>query len=107
MMFADMLEHNNAAMKQQFRTLCLWQEQMKSVHEEHKQKFEATRELVTKLRWEKQELMDKSRKLENALHKGTPSVSAHNSHDKSNSASQVLFLIFENFTSLTLSKISI
>ncbi|KAG1659671.1 hypothetical protein GQR58_022377 [Nymphon striatum] len=85
----EILEQNNIAMKQQFQTLLAWQDQVKTIHDEHKRKFEATKELVIKLKGENQELTKKANVLENTIYRGTPNTSANNSQDKSTSASQV------------------
>ncbi|KAG1659668.1 Optineurin [Nymphon striatum] len=84
----EILEQNNIAMKQQFQTLLAWQDQVKTIHDEHKRKFEATKELVIKLKGENQELTKKANVLENTIYRGTPNTSANNSQDKSTSASQ-------------------
>ncbi|XP_021932009.1 optineurin isoform X2 [Zootermopsis nevadensis] len=52
----DTLCQNNLAMKQQFNTLVMWQNELLRVHKNHKEKFTETKELVLKLRAENAEL---------------------------------------------------
>ncbi|XP_069682228.1 optineurin-like isoform X2 [Periplaneta americana] len=52
----ETLQQNNLAMKQQFNTLVMWQEELRKVHANHKAKFTETKELVFKLRAENTEL---------------------------------------------------
>lgn len=52
----EALRQNNLAMKQQFNTLVMWQEEVFKVHQNHKQKFGETKELILKLRTENTEL---------------------------------------------------
>nr|CAD7588687.1 unnamed protein product [Timema genevievae] len=52
----DTLNQNNMAMRQQFHTLVKWQEEVLKVHQNHKEKFAETRDLIHKLRNENEEL---------------------------------------------------
>ncbi|KAL1130097.1 hypothetical protein AAG570_013036 [Ranatra chinensis] len=52
----ETLHQNNMAMKQQFNTLCLWQEEVLKVHQTHKERFEETKQLIIKLMAENKEL---------------------------------------------------
>nr|CAD7395096.1 unnamed protein product [Timema poppensis] len=52
----DTLNQNNMAMRQQFQTLVKWQEEVLKVHQNHKEKFAETRDLINKLRNENEEL---------------------------------------------------
>lgn len=52
----ETLQQNNLAMKQQFNTLIMWQEEVYKVHQNHKEKFQETKELILKLRAENSEL---------------------------------------------------
>lgn len=52
----ETLQQNNLAMKQQFNTLAMWQEEVSKVHQNHKAKFAETKDLVLKLRAENAEL---------------------------------------------------
>lgn len=48
-MIVETLHQNNLAMKKQYKTLETWQEDVKKVHESHKEKFEATKILIAKV----------------------------------------------------------
>lgn len=48
----ETLNQNNLAMKTQFETLVMWQQEVFKTHQSHKQKFSETRDLVLKLRAE-------------------------------------------------------
>lgn len=52
----ETLKQNNLAMKQQFNTLAIWQEEIMKVHQNHKKKFAQTRELINYLKKENVEL---------------------------------------------------
>ncbi|XP_076646548.1 uncharacterized protein LOC143355540 [Halictus rubicundus] len=52
----ETLKQNNIAMKEQFTTLASWQEKMMKVHENHKNKFAETIELVHSLKKENTKL---------------------------------------------------
>lgn len=52
----ETLVQNNIKMKQQFNTLVTWQEELKNVHENHKQKFLENRNLIGLLKDENAEL---------------------------------------------------
>ncbi|XP_011879677.1 PREDICTED: optineurin [Vollenhovia emeryi] len=52
----ETLRQNNESMKHQFNTLTMWQEEVTKVHQNHKQKFEETKELVNHLKQENAEL---------------------------------------------------
>lgn len=52
----ETLKQNNIAMKQQFNTLAMWQEEIMQVHQNHKQKFAETRRLINYLKKENAEL---------------------------------------------------
>ena len=45
----ETLQQNNLAMRQQFNTLAMWQEEGFKVHQNHKAKFAETKELVLKV----------------------------------------------------------
>lgn len=45
----ETLQQNNLAMRQQFNTLAMWQEEVFKVHQNHKAKFAETKELVLKV----------------------------------------------------------
>lgn len=47
-------------MKQQFNTLAAWQEEIMKVHQNHKQKFSETKELINQLRRENADLKIKA-----------------------------------------------
>jgi hypothetical protein len=47
--FSETLRQNNLAMKQQFNTLAMWQNEVHKVHQNHKAKFAETKELVLKV----------------------------------------------------------
>lgn len=55
----ETLRQNNEAMKQQFNTLAMWQEEVSKVHQNHKQKFAETKELVNHLKKENAALKTK------------------------------------------------
>lgn len=57
-MFSDTLQQNNLAMKKQFDTLVLWQEDVVRVHESHKQKFADTKKYIEKLKVENAKLSE-------------------------------------------------
>lgn len=46
-------------MKQQFNTLTMWQEEVAKVHQNHKQKFAETKDLINHLKQENAELKTK------------------------------------------------
>jgi len=46
---SETLQQNNLAMRQQFNTLAMWQEEVFKVHQNHKAKFAETKELVLKV----------------------------------------------------------
>jgi hypothetical protein len=48
-LFLETLQQNNLAMRQQFNTLSMWQEEVLKVHQNHKAKFSETKELVLKV----------------------------------------------------------
>ncbi|XP_068083262.1 optineurin isoform X3 [Anabrus simplex] len=52
----ETLHQNNLAMKQQFNTLVMWQDEVFKVHQSHKEKFAETKDLILKLRAENAEL---------------------------------------------------
>lgn len=52
----ETLHQNNLAMKKQFNTLVMWQEDVMKVHQSHKEKFEETKKLIANLRAENAEL---------------------------------------------------
>ncbi|GLV40567.1 hypothetical protein CBL_04368 [Carabus blaptoides fortunei] len=52
----ETLHQNNLAMKKQFNTLVMWQEDVMKVHQSHKEKFEETKKLISHLRAENTEL---------------------------------------------------
>ncbi|CAK9827432.1 NF-kappa-B essential modulator [Anthophora retusa] len=52
----ETLKRNNIAMKQQFNTLAIWQEEIMKVYQNHKKKFAETRELINYLKKENTEL---------------------------------------------------
>ncbi|XP_076678825.1 uncharacterized protein LOC143374533 [Andrena cerasifolii] len=52
----ETLKQNNIAMKQQFNTLASWQEQIMSIHENHKKKVLETSDLINYLKKENTEL---------------------------------------------------
>ncbi|KAK7792290.1 hypothetical protein R5R35_004867 [Gryllus longicercus] len=52
----ETLHQNNLAMKQQFNTLVMWQDEVFKVHQSHKEKFQETKELILKLKAENTEL---------------------------------------------------
>ncbi|XP_046388980.1 optineurin [Ischnura elegans] len=62
----EALRQNNLAMKKQFDTLVMWQEEVFKVHQNHKQKFEETKDLVLKLKSENAELRKVVADLENS-----------------------------------------
>jgi hypothetical protein len=45
----EALQQNNLAMKQQFSTLSTWHEEVLSVHQSHKSKFDEMKELIVKV----------------------------------------------------------
>ncbi|XP_024888606.1 optineurin-like [Temnothorax curvispinosus] len=55
----ETLRQNNDSMKQQFNTLAMWQEEVTKVHQNHKQKFAETKELINHLKKENAELKTK------------------------------------------------
>ncbi|XP_015127924.1 spindle pole body component 110 [Diachasma alloeum] len=55
----DTLSQNNNTMKYHFNTLATYQEELKKVHENHKQKFAETRNMITLLKNENTELKTK------------------------------------------------
>ncbi|XP_011171387.2 myosin-2 heavy chain isoform X1 [Solenopsis invicta] len=55
----ETLKSNNESMKQQFNTLATWQEEVTKVHQNHKQKFAETKELINHLKKENAELKTK------------------------------------------------
>ncbi|XP_015190329.1 PREDICTED: kinesin-related protein 4-like [Polistes dominula] len=52
----ETLKQNTIAMKKQFNTLAIWQEEVMNVHKNHKQKFTETRQLIKLLKEENAEL---------------------------------------------------
>ncbi|XP_011313772.1 filamin A-interacting protein 1-like [Fopius arisanus] len=52
----DTLSQNNNTMKHHFNTLVSYQEELKKVHENHKQKFAETRDMITLLKNENEQL---------------------------------------------------
>ncbi|XP_043499748.1 uncharacterized protein PFB0145c-like isoform X1 [Polistes fuscatus] len=52
----ETLKQNTIAMKKQFNTLAIWQEEVMNVHKNHKQKFTETRQLINLLKEENAEL---------------------------------------------------
>ncbi|KAI4503405.1 hypothetical protein M0802_001627 [Mischocyttarus mexicanus] len=52
----ETLKQNTIAMKKQFNTLAIWQEEVLNVHKNHKQKFIETRQLINLLKEENAEL---------------------------------------------------
>ncbi|XP_043481933.1 optineurin [Leptopilina heterotoma] len=52
----ETLVENNVAMKKQFNSLAAWQETVSSVHQNHKEKFAETRELMEQLKKENMKL---------------------------------------------------
>ncbi|XP_071445231.1 optineurin-like [Hetaerina americana] len=62
------LKQNNLAMKKQFDTLVTWQEEVFKVHQNHKQKFEETKELIVKLKTENADLRKVLVDLQSAQH---------------------------------------
>ena len=52
----ETLVENNEAMKKQFNSLAVWQEEVAKVHLNHKQKFAETKEFINQLRKENMEL---------------------------------------------------
>lgn len=55
----ETLRQNNESMKQQFNTLAMWQEEVTKVHQNHKQKFAETKDLINHLKQENTELKTK------------------------------------------------
>ncbi|XP_063978263.1 optineurin-like [Diachasmimorpha longicaudata] len=55
----DTLSQNNNTMKHHFNTLAIYQQELKKVHENHKQKFAETRDMITLLKNENTELKTK------------------------------------------------
>ncbi|XP_012532491.1 optineurin isoform X2 [Monomorium pharaonis] len=55
----ETLRQNNESMKHQFTTLAAWQEAVTKVHQNHKQKFAETKELINHLKEENAELKAK------------------------------------------------
>lgn len=47
---SETLHQNNLAMKKQFNTLVMWQEDVMKVHQSHKEKFEETKKLIANVR---------------------------------------------------------
>lgn len=54
----ETLHQNNLAMKKQYDTLVLWQNDVMSVHKSHKEKFAETKTYIEKLKLEKAELIN-------------------------------------------------
>ncbi|KAF5304898.1 hypothetical protein FQR65_LT00782 [Abscondita terminalis] len=54
----ETLHQNNLAMKKQYDTLVLWQDDVMSVHKSHKEKFAETKVYIEKLKLEKAELVN-------------------------------------------------
>ncbi|KAF5275368.1 hypothetical protein FQA39_LY06825 [Lamprigera yunnana] len=52
----EILHQNNLAMKKQFDTLVLWQEDVMAVHKSHKEKFAETKNYIEKIKVGKEEL---------------------------------------------------
>ena len=52
----ETLKQNNNAIKQQFNTITMWQKEVMSVCDNHKQKFLETKELISRLKKENDEL---------------------------------------------------
>ncbi|XP_075216298.1 uncharacterized protein LOC142321788 isoform X2 [Lycorma delicatula] len=50
------LQQHNLAMKQQFQTLKMWQDEVYKVHQTHKEKFEETKQFINKITAENKEL---------------------------------------------------
>ncbi|KAL0099042.1 hypothetical protein PUN28_020234 [Cardiocondyla obscurior] len=55
----ETLRQNNESMKQQFNTLAMWQDEVTKVHNNHKQKFAETKDLINHLKKENAELKTK------------------------------------------------
>lgn len=52
----ETLKQNNSAIKQQFNTITMWQKEVMTVCDNHKQKFLETKELIGRLKKENDEL---------------------------------------------------
>lgn len=70
MKLKETLKQSNLAMKQQFSTLLLWQEEVLKVHQNHKKKFSETKEFINCLKKENAELKIK-------LSKKEPEIAEH------------------------------
>lgn len=70
----ETLKQNTSAMKEQFNTLAMWQEEVMKVHETHKKKFAETRELVTHLQKENAELKTKLSQLQHTESMGFETI---------------------------------
>lgn len=72
----ETLKQNNASMKQQFHILATWQEEVMKVHENHKQKFTETRELINQLKKENADLKTKLLQWQQIENMGFEAISA-------------------------------
>ncbi|XP_011636667.1 myosin-11 isoform X2 [Pogonomyrmex barbatus] len=77
----ETLRQNNISMKQQFNTLAMWQEEVTKVHQNHKQKFAETKELINFLKKENCELKAKLSLLQHAEDMGYEAISTFSESD--------------------------
>ncbi|CAH0394268.1 unnamed protein product [Bemisia tabaci] len=63
----EKLNQNNVEMKHQFNTLIMWRDEVLTVHNNHKKKFEETKDLIFKLTSENKELKENLERLKTEI----------------------------------------